>query len=299
MKLALTNLQHSLVALLVLVLMPPSQVLAAGNSIAAIESDGNQLVLAAPARRIVSLSPHITELLFAAGAGDRLVGAVEYSDYPASAKNIRRIGSAFKVDMEALVSLQPDLVVAWTSGNSASDIAMIKRLGIPVFYSDPKKLSDIPVHIRSLAKLTATDDIADRAASKFTRKYLALKARFSSKPKVPVFYQLWHQPIMTVNKDHLINDVIELCGGANVFALLPSLTPVVGVEDVIAAMPEYIIASSVERRELTARWARWTGTTATRENRMITVPADLLHRQGPRILQAAEIMCEGLAAARS
>ena len=297
MKLVFTNKKLVLAVLLLPAFLAPGSVAATDNNVVAIDSEGKQVVLTAPAQRIVSLSPHITELLFAAGAGDRLVGVVEYSDYPVMARKIKRIGSAFRVDMEALVSLQPDLVVVWTSGNSASDIAMIKRFGIPIFYSDPRHLKDIPNQIKNLARLSATEKIAARASSTFTRKHKELLTRHSGKSTVSVFYQLWHQPIMTVNKSHLINDVIELCGGVNVFASLPSLTPVVGVEDVITANPEYIIASSVGRSELISMWGRWSGFAAAGKKRIITVPADLLHRQGPRIIQAAEIMCRGLAAA--
>ncbi|MEE8389012.1 MAG: cobalamin-binding protein [Acidiferrobacterales bacterium] len=297
MKLALTNKKPARAVLLLLAFLAPGAVAAIDRNVVAIDSEGKQIVLAAPASRIISLSPHITELLFAAGAGDRLVGVVEYSDYPAAARTIKRIGSAFRVDMEGLVSLQPDLVVAWTSGNSDSDIAMIKRFGIPIFYSDPKHLEDIPTQITNLAQLSATEEIAVRATRTFTRKHKELLNRHSGQTAISVFYQLWHQPIMTVNKNHLINDVIELCGGVNVFASLSSLTPVVGVEDVITANPDYIIASSVGRSELTSMWGKWSGFAAAGKKGFIIVPADLLHRQGPRIIQAAEIMCRGLAAA--
>lgn len=297
MKLVLTNKKPVLAVLLLLAFLTPGLVTAIDNTIAATDSEGRQVVLPAPARRIVSLSPHITELLFAAGAGDRLVGVVEYSDYPPLAKKIKRIGSALKVDMEALVSLKPDLVVVWTSGNSASDIAMIKRFGFPVFYSDPKHLEDIPAQLRNLAQLSATENIAARASRIFSLKYKALLARRSGKTTVSVFYQLWYQPLMTVNSNHLINDVIELCGGVNVFASLTTLTPVVGVENIIAANPQVIVASNVGRRELISMWRKWPGIAAVGKERFVIIPADLIHRQGPRIIQAAEIMCRGLAAA--
>lgn len=283
---------------LLIVLFLPHIANATYNSVTAIDSEGRQVVLNSPAQRIVSLSPHITELLFAAGAGDRLVGVVEYSDYPNAATKIKSVGSAFKIDMEAILSIKPDLVVAWTSGNSSADITMIKNIGIPVFYSDPKYLKDIPIQIRNLALLTETKDVAEKAAKKFTNKYLALQARYSGKSSVSVFYQLWHQPIMTVNKNHLINDIIELCGGKNVFAALPSLTPVVGVEDVINAKPEFIIASSVAREDAVSTWKKWQTVKNNSPSKIITVPTDLLHRLGPRIIDAAEIMCRRLAAAK-
>lgn len=288
---------HSGFLLLGIVLSIPILANAANNRFTAVDSEGNKIVLSAPARRIVSLSPHITELLFAAGAGEYVIGVVDYSDYPAAAKQITRVGSALRVDMEALVSLKPDLVVAWTSGNSTADIAAIKRFGVPVFYSDPKRLEDIPRQLGSLAKLTATESMAARSSAIYNKKYKKLLNRRSSEARIPLFYQLWHQPLMTVNKNHLINDVIELCGGANVFASLATLTPAVGVEDVVAANPQVIVASNIGRRELISMWQKWSGLTAVDEERFVTIPADLIHRQGPRIIEAAELMCRGLATA--
>lgn len=283
--------------LLCIFLFPPNPVEAASNRFVAVDSEGNRISLSAPARRIVSLSPHITELLFAAGAGQYVVGVAEYSDYPAAAKKISRIGSALRVDMERLLLLKPDLVVAWTSGNSASDIDAIKRFGIPIFYSDPKRLEDIPTHLNNLAKLTVTEKIAARSSAVYTKKYkkLLTSARLRGNNKVAVFYQLWHQPLMTINRNHLIDDVIELCGGENVFASLPALTPVVGIENVINANPQVIVASNVERSELISAWKKWPSINAVGERRFVIIPADLIHRQGPRIINAAELMCRGIA----
>lgn len=298
MRLTLVKNRFLFVQLLTAVFFLPPLVCAAGGTVSAIDSEGIRVVLNAPAQRIISLSPHITELVFAAGAGQRLVGVVEFSDYPLGARKIKRIGSAFKVDMEALILLRPDLVVAWTSGNSASDIAKVKQLGIPVFYSDPKRLKEIPVQIKNISQLTETQETANKAARAFEIKYQYLVHHRSNK-MVSVFYQLWHQPIMTVNKNHLIHDVIALCGGANVFSSLPSLTPVVGIEDVIAARPEVIVASSLPRRDVASMWEKWLRVTASSKNRIVMVPTDLLHRQGPRIIEAAEIICRGLSATRS
>ncbi len=284
--------------LLCIVLLSSGPVVAANSHFVAVDSEGNTISLSAPARRIVSLSPHITELLFAAGAGKYVVGVAEYSDYPAAAKKISRVGSALRVDMEQLVLLKPDLVVAWTSGNSAGDIAAIKRFGIPIFFSDPKRLKDIPTHLNNLAKLTATEEMAARSSAIYKNKYekLLTARRHHSNKKVSLFYQLWHQPLMTVNKNHLINDVIELCGGENVFASLSALTPVVGIEIVIAANPQVIVASNIGSSELVSVWKKWPGITAVGKGRFVTIPADLIHRQGPRIIQAAELMCRGIAA---
>jgi iron complex transport system substrate-binding protein len=284
--------------LLCIVLLLPDHVDAARSRFVAVDSEGNTISLTAPARRIVSLSPHITELLFAAGAGEYVVGVVEYSDYPLTAKKILRVGSALRVDMEELVLLKPDLVVAWTSGNSAGDIAAIKRFGIPIFYSDPKQLRDIPAALNNLAKLTATEEMAARSSAIYTKKYEKLlgAARQRGDKEVSVFYQLWHKPLMTVNSNHIINDVIELCGGKNVFSYLPALTPVVGIESVITANPQVIVASNVGSGELQSAWNKWPDMTAVGNGRFVTIPADLIHRQGPRIIEAAELMCRGIAA---
>jgi len=286
--------------LLCVVLFLPTPLVAAASRYEAVDSEGNRVSLSAPARRIISLSPHITELLFAAGAGDYVVAVTDYSDYPAAARKLTRIGSARRVDMEQLVALKPDLVVVWTSGNSANDIAAIRRLGIPVFYSDPKHLVDIPAQLNNLAKLTATAKMAARSSARYSKKYEELTAvlRRSSRGnnKIPLFYQIWYQPLMTVNRNHLINDVIELCGGQNVFASLPAMTPVVGIEDVIAANPRVIVASNVERSDLVSVWNKWPVIDAVSNRRFVVIPADLIHRQGPRIIQAAEVMCREIAA---
>lgn len=289
--------------LLCVALYLPNSVVAAAGSHEAVDSEGNRISLPEPARRIISLSPHITELLFAAGAGEYIVAVTDYSDYPPAARKIERIGNAQRVDMERLVSLKPDLVVAWTSGNSAGDIAAIRRIGIPVFYSDPKHLEDIPAQLNNLAKLTATKKTAARSSAIYSKKYeklLAARRRGNrnnrNTNKVSLFYQLWRQPLMTVNRNHLINDVIELCGGENVFASSAAMTPVVEIESIIAANPRVIVASNVTRSELISAWKKWPAIDAVKKGRFVVIPADLIHRPGPRIIQAAELMCREIAA---
>lgn len=257
------------------------------------DDTGQELVLERPARRIVSLAPHITELLFAAGAGEFVVGVSEFSDYPAEAVSIPRIGGGGGLDLEAVVALQPDLVVAWHSGNPASQIERLRSLGMTVFVSEPRDLQGVPDTMEKLGRLAGTETIAQGAVMAFTERYQQLTYQYRDRADVGVFYQIWAQPLMTVNGRHLISAVIRLCGGHNVFAALPSLAPRVDIEAVLVANPEVIIAgdddgSSV--RPLT-QWRRWMELSAVQHGHLYTIPRELLVRHSPRILEGAEQLC--------
>lgn len=275
------------------------QSVAAGdNRPQAIDDIGAVVRLAQPARRIISLSPHVTELLFDVGAGNRVVGAVSYSDYPPAAKTIPGVGSAGRLDREKILALQPDLVVAWHSGNSLQDMQAIQQMGIPVFYSEPRRMQDIPRNLEQLGILTGNIRIARSRAAAFRKHYESLRKQFSREKKVKVFFQLWHQPLMTVNGEHLISDLIALCGGTNVFGRTRSLTPVVGREAVVNTAPEVVLATDVSRSDLVDRWSTLPQIPAMVSDTFYVLAADLLHRQGPRILQGAEQVCRSLQDAR-
>jgi iron complex transport system substrate-binding protein len=273
-------------------------VAARDNSPQAIDDIGAVVRLAQPARRIVSLSPHVTELLFEVGAGKRVVGAVSYSDYPPAAKTIPGVGSASHLDLEKILALQPDLVVAWHSGNSLQDMQAIQQMGIPVFYSEPRRVQDIPRNLEELGMLTGNIRIARSRAAAFRKHYESLHKQFSKGKKIRVFFQLWHQPLMTVNGEHLISDLIALCGGTNVFGKTRSLTPVIGWEAVVNAAPEVVLATDVDRSDLVDRWRTVPAIPAMVSDTFYVLSADLLHRQGPRILQGAEQVCHSLQDAR-
>ena len=177
------------------------------------------LRLAAPARRIVSLVPHATENLFAAGAGDRIVGVVEYSDYPEAAKRITRVGDYAHPDLEAIAALKPDLVVVWQSGQAAL-AHRFTRLGLPVFQTQPDRLEDIPENIEKFGRLAGSEAVARRVAADFRQRLAALRQRYSARPNVAVFYQTWNRPLLTVGGSQIISDVIRLCGATNLFARL-------------------------------------------------------------------------------
>ena len=257
---------------------------------------GRVLTLAAPARRIVSLAPNVTELLYAVGAGDSVVGAVAYSDYPAAARRIPRVGSGSGLDLEAIVALHPDLVIAWQSGNPSWQIERLIGLGMTVFITEPRHLDDITGLLDRFGRLAGTESHAGIAAADFRRNLARLHARYSDRPVVTVFYQILDSSLLTVSHDHLINDVIQLCGGRNIYADLPGLTPRVDVESTVQRNPEVILASGYEPLwpEWRQRWQVWTMLNAASRDNLFFIPPDLIHRQSPRILEGTEQACTAL-----
>lgn len=272
---------------------------AARAEIVVIDASGATIKLAAPARRIVSLAPNITELLFAAGAGDRVVGAVDYSNYPPAAAALPRVGG-HSPDLEAIVALKPDLVMAWESGSAPASVARLRAMGLTVHLSEPNRIEDIAGELERIGRLAGTEATASAAASAFRERHARLVGRYSQRPSVDVFYQIWKQPMMTVNSRQIISDAIRLCGGRNVFAQLPTLTPTVNVEAVIAANPEAIVASGMgeARPEWLDDWKRWKTLTAVARGNLYFVRPDLIQRHTPRILDGAEMLCERLEDAR-
>jgi iron complex transport system substrate-binding protein len=263
---------------------------------------GATLELRAPARRIVSLAPHITELLFAAGAGDYVVGAVEYSDYPDAARRIPRVGSVHALDLERVLSLRPDLIVVWLHGSPQRQLERLALLGVPTYYSEPRRLEDVAGTLERFGRLAGTGQAAGRAAAAYRARLAALRARYAGAAPVEVFFQIWNQPLLTVNDSHLISDVLRLCGGRNVFGSLATLVPAVSVEAVLQANPQVIIAASDDARHEAAAlapWRAWPRLAATAQGNLFAVDADSISRQSPRILDAAQAVCERLDAARA
>lgn len=262
---------------------------------------GHRVTLAQPAQRIVSLAPHATEMLFAAGLGARVVGAVSYSDYPEEAKAIPRVGGYTNVDMERVAALAPDLVVAWHEGNRPAQLDMLRRLGLTLYLSDPHDLDSIAATIERLGQLGATEQQAGIAADSFRRTLDALRARYAQQTPITVFYQIWNRPLMTVNDEHLIGKVIRLCGGRNVFGTLGSGTPTVSEEAVLQAAPAMIVASGmgVARPEWLDDWRRWQQLPAVRDGNLYFIPPDILQRHGPRILEGATQLCAQMEQARA
>lgn len=273
------------------------------DAVEVIDDSGARVVLAAPAARIVSLAPHLTELLYAAGAGDRIVGAVRFSDFPEAAKSIPRVGDVAMLDIEHILVMRPDLVVAWWHVTPELQLDKLRAFGIAVYYSEPKKLADIPRALSDLGKLAGTEPVARKAATAFEARAERLRRNFAGRSQVPVFVQIWSSPLLTVNGQHLISEVIRVCGGVNVFADLAPLVPTVGAEAVIAAHPEAIVTTrdtpTAEGAEELAIWQKLTHLPATARHNLIVLDSDTISRQSPRILEGAEALCEHLEEVRA
>lgn len=263
-----------------------------------VDDGGNPVTLAAPARRIVSLAPHITELLYAAGTGAFVVGASQYSDYPPAARKVPSVGAASALDLEKIITLKPDLVVAWHSGSSAAQIAKLRALAIPVFESEPRDFATVASSLERLGRLAGTETAGNAAAAAFRARIASLEASYRSRPPVRVFYQVWHKPLMTLNDAHLVSAALRLCGGQNIFGALPQLTPTVSREAVLALDPETIISAGGGAGELDS-WRQFPQLTAVARNNLFRLDADLLSRAGPRILEGAGQLCRQLELARS
>lgn len=257
---------------------------------------------AAPAQdrplRIVSLAPHLTELVFAAGAGETLVGTVAYSDYPAQALDIERIGDAWRVDLERLVALQPDLVLAWPSGTPEQTLQRLGASGLEVVLLPTDRLADVAAALRRIGVLTGRAAEAGAAASRFEAGVAALRERHAADPVVSVFVQLDDQPLYTINGRHLISEVVELCGGRNVFGELPQLAPAVSLESVLARDPQVILTTDDTIADPRRAWSRWQGMRAVRAGTIYAVPADTVSRATPRLIEGIAAVCEALAATR-
>jgi len=276
--------------------------LASANAQVSVRDDyGHEIRLDQPASRIVSLAPHLTELLYAAGAGSRLVGAVEFSDFPAAARALPQVGSDARIDLEAVLALRPDLVVAWPNAGSLRAVERLAQLGLPVFRSEPRELDDVARTLQRLGRLAGSQAQAESAAAAFRARAAALEKRYAAQRKVRVFYQIWDRPLLTVNGDHIISKVITLCGGENVFAGLPLLVPEVDREAVLRANPEAIVASGSNdaQPQWLEMWRQFPGLAAAARGQLYAIPADLIQRQTPRILDGAERLCGRLEGVRA
>ncbi len=254
----------------------------------------------APAQRIVTLSPHLAELVYSAGAGGRLVGVVEFSDFPPPVRALPRVGDAFRVDYEAIAALRPDLILAWQSGNPPETLRRLRELGFRVVAMEPVELPDIGAQIAAIGGLAGTGTVAVAAAAQFESRLAALRAAARDAVPLSVFVQLSERPYFTVTDRHFLGQGLHLCGGRNVFGALPGLTANVSLEAIIAAAPEVIVASDMGTGQSPlSGWRRWKGVPAVARGNLYTLNADLLSRPSARILDGVAELCAILKEARS
>ncbi|MCS0592561.1 cobalamin-binding protein [Massilia norwichensis] len=275
--------------------------LAAAQAQAAItvkDDGGNTVTLQKPAQRVISLAPHVTEMLFAAGGGSHVVGVVSYSDFPEEAKKIPQIGSNREVDLERIMALKPDLIVVWRHGSSERQIDMVRKLGVPLFHSEPQKLEDIPESVARLGQLMGTEKTANPAADALRQQLVSLRSRYANRPPVRVFYQVWDKPLYTLNGKHIVSDALRLCGAENIFAKLPVTAPVVSVEGVLQENPEAIFATAEKNYGGVSMWKPYGTLLAVRNDNLFTIDGNLVNRSGPRMVQGAAALCEKIELAR-
>lgn len=263
------------------------------TSALAANTDKTTAELTKPPLRIVALAPHLVEMLFKIGAGKHIVGTVDYADYPEAAKAIERVGGNYGIQVEKILALKPDLVFVWQSGNKAEDIEQLERLGLKVIKSTPEHIEDVAKELKYFGQLTGYEHSANEQADEFLVKLAALKAKYQHKKRVRAFYQLWSEPMMTVNKETKIHQLMSICQAENVFADNPTQYPQISIENVMVASPELIIipdeASVTPQPDI--QWQNWSEIPAVKHNQFIHVNADLLHRFSTRMLLGVESMC--------
>jgi len=273
---------------------------AAGASLVVVDDAGNTVTLASPAQRIVSLAPHATEMLYAAGAGAAVVGTVAHSDWPHAARGLPRVGDAAALDLERIASLRPDLVVAWPY-TAPQQLAALRAQKVAVFVSDPRTIAAIADDVEKLGALAGTRGIADVSADQLRRRLASLAEAHGGGARLRVFYEVWNEPLYTIGGRHLISEAIRVCGGDNVFASLAIPAPSVTIEAVVAAAPDVIVGGDDAggRPPWLDDWKRWTTIPAVRDGNLFGASGDLLHRPGPRFVDGVAALCADLATARA
>jgi vitamin B12 transport system substrate-binding protein len=261
---------------------------------------GVSVHLSAPARRVITLSPHATELVFAAGGGAILAATVDASDFPQAARNIPRIGAGLQPEPERLLRLQPDLLIGW----QASQFSTLNSLRIPAFLSAPKTLNDVPDTIEKLGILFDTQDIARARASALRALLEPLKSAPLAGEPVRVFLQVGETPEYSLNRTHLLSQVVQACGGINVFGLAAAIAPKISAESVLAQRPELILLGRVGASEQPTLdsaaqqfWARL-NLPAALAGHVFVMDSDVLYRPGPRLIEAAQAICSMIQQAR-
>jgi iron complex transport system substrate-binding protein len=270
------------------------------SSISIIDDEGIEHTFDQPLQRIVSLMPHATELLFEVGAGDHVVGAVQYSDYPEAAKKIPRVGGYSALNIEAIVALKPDLLIAWPEGNRNRELDRLKALGLPILVSDPREFKDIANALFIYGKITDNNEQAAKAIETFNKKLTYLRNTYSEQEKVSVFYQVWNAPLMTQNGNTFISRAIEVCGGINIFSDLPMTNPQVSIESILIQDPQVIVASGMgqARPEWLDDWRQYKTLQAVEANQLYHIAPELFQRPTVRFLLGTEQLCEAMQKAR-
>lgn len=262
---------------------------------------GRQLVFDAPVQRIVSLAPHNTENLFTAGAGKHIVGTVDHSDFPPAALDIPRIGNYKQFNLEAILALKPDLIIAWSSGNTEVSVEQLIDLGLPVFYSEPSTFELIISNVERFSQLSGKIEMAAPQLASMRETIETLEQRYAAQKPVSVFYQVWDQPLITLNGSHSVSRAIEICGGFNVFAEEPTIAPRINIEGIIAKNPQLIILAGHEKDqalEWMIKWEKWPAIDAVSQQQIKAIEADIMNRPTQRFIEGTRTICQLIDSAR-
>ncbi len=266
-----------------------------GARICVVDDRQQQIVLRRPAQRIIAIAPHLTELVYAAGAGDNLVATVRGADYPPAALAIPSVGDAAGLDFERIRQLDPDLILAWGSGNRAADLERLSRNGIALYVSEARSLADISRHLRDIGTLAGTGRAAGRAAAEFDAHLQRLRTEYATDEAVDVFVEIWHRPIFTVGKQHILTDVLRTCGARNVLGDYPLLAGPVPLENVLVARADVILSvAGMTAAATSERWRKWLPVSERAQVSILSLSPDLLTRAAPRILDGVELLCARL-----
>lgn len=264
------------------------------------DDTGAWLTLSKPVTRVVSLAPHLSENLYAVGAGNTLVGVSRFSDFPEAVQQLPQVSDFQAINVEQILQLRPELILAWVDGGNTASINKLIQMGIPVYWSRPARLQAIPGELRNLGLLTGTQEYANVVASQFELQLEKLTQKVLPGERVKVFYQVWQHPLQTLNRQALISDIIDTCGGRNVFADLKPVVAEVSVESVMAVDPEVILGShpTGQTPQWQSYWQPWQAITAVAIQSLFSIEADIIARHTPRVLQGLQQVCESIASAR-
>jgi iron complex transport system substrate-binding protein len=276
-----------------IILVPISAAQAADAGVPLPQADGSVLTLPAPAQRIVTLAPNLAELVFAAGAGNKLQAVVEYSNFPAEVQQLPRVGDAFRIDLERIIEIAPDLVIAWKSGNPQSALFKLEQLGVKVWQVEITRPEEIAATVKTIAIAAGTETEGLPVARRLQSRLAQLKHQNADKSAVGYFYQIAARPLYTINGQHIISRSLEVCGGRNVFSGLPALAPQVSRESILLANPQAMIApQSEDDPSALAAWQEWPQLTAVQNNSMLYLPADKISQATPRLLDSIDLACK-------
>ena len=278
-----------------------SSTLVSAKAVSVIDDSGALISLAKPATRILALAPHIVENVYSAGAGDLLVGSVNYANFPPEAESLPQVGGYNKYNIEAIAALKPDVIFAWQSGTPQHFFDKIKQLGIPLYLDEPSTMQEVATAVRNIGVLTGKQDIAEPVVKQYLDELAILRQSQVGKTPLKIFYQVWHDPIYTINGKQIISDVLSLCGGKNIYAGEKIKAPIITIESLIERNPDVIITGTNHQSgvEPLLRWQQWPTMTAVKTNNLFTVNADIVSRHTIRLIQGAQSVCKKFDIARN